>query len=119
MRIDPSAIRSGPNFDGTIGTTSTEGNPEIMPAIAHAAQQAVQAEMPGATLKKIELTSSVEYQNDQGQTQVAHATSERALYNFFNHIYADLHVETRSGNQEVLKGAFSVDQGRFMMGVEP
>ena len=119
MRIEPSAIRSGPNFDGTIGTTSTEGNPEIMPAIANAAKQAIEAEMPGATLKKIELTSSVEFQDDQGQTQVAHATSERALYNFFNHIYADLHVETRSGQQEVLKGAFSMDQGRFMMGVEP
>ena len=119
MRIDPSIIRSGPNFDGTIGTTSTEGNPEMMPSIASAAQKAIEAEMPGATLKKIELTSSVEYQDDQGQGQSAHATSERALYNFFNHVYADLHVVTRSGKHEVLKGAFSIDQGSFMMGVEP
>ena len=118
MRIDPSAIRSGPHFDGTIGTTSTESNPEIMPAIAHAAQQAIEAEAPGATLKKINLTSAVEFTDAQGQTQVAHATSERALYNHFNHIYAELHVETRSGNKEILNGAFSLDQGRFILGAE-
>jgi hypothetical protein len=119
MRIDPSTIRTGPNFDGTIGTTSTQSNPEMMPSIANAVQKALEAEMPGACLKKIELTSSVEYQDDQGNSQVAHPTSERALHNFFNHIYADLHVETRSGKQEILKGAFSMDQGNFMMGLEP
>ena len=119
MRIDPPKIRTNPDFDGTIGTTSTQPNPELMPAIAEAAQKAVANEIPGATIKQIELTSSVEFQNEQGATEMAHPTSERALYNFFNHIYADLHVETRSGQKEVLKGAFSMDQGRFMMGVEP
>ena len=119
MRIDPSTIRTNPNFDGTISTTSTQPNPELMPAIAEAAQKAVESERPGASIKKIELTSSVEFQNESGNAEMAHPTSERALYNFFNHIYADLHIETRSGQKEVLKGAFSMDQGRFMMGVEP
>ena len=118
MRIDPSAIRTNPDFDGTIGTTSTQPNPELMPAIADAAQKAVEAERPGATIKQIELTSSIEFQNDCGKMEKAHPTSERALYNYFNHIYAELHVETRSGQKEVLKGAFSLDQGRFMMGLE-
>ena len=119
MRIDPSTIRTNPDFDGTISTTSTQPNPELMPAIAESAQKAVEAEMPGATIKQIELTSTVEFKNESGDAEMAHPTSERALYNFFNHIYAELHVETRSGQKEVLKGAFSLDQGRFMMGVEP
>lgn len=121
MHIDPSIIRTNPNSDGsgTIGQTSTEPNPELMPAIATSAQKALESEMPGATIKKINLTSSVEFQNESGKTDMAHPTSERALYNFFNHVYADLHVETRSGQTEIVKGAFSMDQGRFMVGVEP
>ena len=73
----PINIRTSPNFDGTMGTTSTEANPEVGQAIKTQAAQALQNAAPSASNFQIKFESDLEGVDP---------TSERAIYNHYGFV---------------------------------
>ena len=102
----PIAIRTSPNFDGTMGTTSTEANPELGQAIKSQAVQALQKAAPSASNFQVKLSTDLEGVDP---------TSERAIYNRYGFVQVTAQATTCAGNTISLSGEFNVNQGELQM----
>ena len=98
-------IRTSPNFDGTIGTTSTEPNPELGYMIKTAVAKELLNAAPSATNIKVELVTDLEG---------VHPTSERSIYNHFGFVQVEASATTRAGNTITLDANFDTNMGKLM-----
>ncbi|SVE07344.1 uncharacterized protein METZ01_LOCUS460198 [marine metagenome] len=102
----PIAIRTSPNFDGTMGTTSTEPNPELGVAIKSQAVKALLAAAPSASNIQISLSNDLDG---------VHPTSERSIYNHYGFVAVTATATTCAGNTVTLNGQFNANQGELQM----
>ena len=101
-----SIIRTSPNFDGTIGTTSTEPNPELGYMIKTAAAKELLKAAPSAKDIQVQLHTDLDG---------VHPTSERSIYNHFGFVQVEASATTCAGNTITLKGNFDTNMGKLMM----
>jgi len=102
----PVRIRTNPNFDGTMGTTSTEANPEVETAIKVAVEKALEAKVAGATDIQVVLTSTL---------ADVDPTSERAIYNHYGFVAVTATGRTSAGEAITLNGEYYVSSGELSM----
>ena len=98
-------IRSSPNFDGTIGTTSTEPNPELGKVIKQSAAKALLKEVPSVSNLQVKLASDLEGVDP---------TSERSIYNHYGFVNVVATGTTCAGNKVELEGQYDTNQMKLM-----
>lgn len=98
-------IRSSPDFNGTIGTTSTAPNPEVGLVIKTAAVKALRQAAPSVTNIRVKLVSDLEGVDP---------TSERAIYNHFGFVNVVAQGTTCAGNTIKLNGEYDTNQWKLM-----
>ena len=94
-----------PTFDGTMSSTSTEGNPELGRKLQCAIAEAFRKDHPSVSTVAIKLIST---------TDGAPATSDRNVYNHFGFVDFNATGITRSGAKVAFSGSISVDSGDIM-----
>ena len=98
-------IRTSPNFDGTIGTTSTEPNPELGFMIKTAVAKELLKSAPSAKDIQIKLLTDLDG---------VHPTSERSIYNHYGFVQVEASATTCAGNTINLEGNFDTNAGKLM-----
>ena len=99
-------IRTSPNFDGTIGTTSTEPNPELGYMIKTAVAKEFTKAAPSAKNMQVKLLTDLDD---------VHPTSERSIYNHYGFVQVEASATTCAGNTITLKGNYDTNMGKLMM----
>ena len=97
-QISSNRLFKSPSFDGTMGTTKTTANPWLATKIKTLVKQRFIDEVPSISDIKVTLISSVEG---------AAATSERSIYNRFNHIEFEATGKNRACKKVTLKGDYN------------
>ena len=98
-------IRTSPNFNGTMGTTSTEPNPEVGQVIKMAAAKELLKAAPSASNIQVKLITDLEGVDP---------TSERAIYNHFGFVEVEATATTCAGNTIKLHGEYDTNQWKLM-----
>jgi len=102
----PVRIRTNPSFNGTMGTTSTEANPEVETAIKVAVEKALEAKIAGTIDIQVVLTSTL---------ADVDPTSERAIYNHYGFVAVTATGKTSDGAGISLNGEYYVSSGELSM----
>jgi len=100
-----SIIRTSPDFDGTIGTTSTEPNPELGFVIKTAVANELLKAAPSAKDIQVKLLTDLDG---------VHPTSERSIYNHFGFVQIEASATTCAGNTIKLDANFDTNTNKLM-----